>query len=217
MTAGDGAQRPEAPRFPANFFRREDMSADRFFYDVPRFVTHIDDATIEALTAFYRETIPPDARILDLMSSWVSHLPPDRSYARVAGLGMNAEELKGNEQLSDWAVHDLNTDATLPYDDASFDVALCAVSVQYLTQPVEVFRDVGRVLAPGGVFLVAFSHRMFPTKAVEVWRSLGRDDRVRLIASYFGLAGNFGDPVFLDRSPPDADPLWVVLAQRSEG
>jgi len=204
----------QPPQLPPNFFRREDMSSDRYFYEVPRFVTHIDDATIEALTKLYAELLPPEARILDLMSSWVSHLPPDRQFPRVAGLGMNTNELQENAQLTDWTVHDLNADTTLPYEDESFDAVLCAVSVQYLTQPVEVFREVGRVLAPGGAFLVSFSHRMFPTKAVEVWRQLGRDDRVRLIASYFGLAGNFGEPLFIDRSPEGADPLWCVIASK---
>lgn len=206
----------QQPQLPHNFFRREDMSSDRYFYEVPRFVTHIDDATIEALTQLYAELLPPEARILDLMSSWVSHLPPDRQFPRVAGLGMNTNELQENAQLTDWTVHDLNADTTLPYEDESFDAVLCAVSIQYLTQPVEVFREVGRVLAPGGAFLVSFSHRMFPTKAVEVWRQLGRDDRVRLIASYFGLAGNFGEPLFIDRSPEGADPLCCVIASKIE-
>lgn len=206
----------EQPQLPAQFFRREDMSSDRFFYEVPRFVTHIDDATIEALTSFYREAVPPGSRVLDLMSSWVSHLPSDVEFARVAGLGMNEEELRNNPRLTDLAVHDLNAAPALPYEDASFDVALCAVSVQYLTSPVEVFREVGRVLAPGGTFAVTFSHRMFPTKAVEVWRQLGAADRVRLVASYFGMAGNFGEPIFVDRSPEGVDPLWCVVAQRSK-
>ncbi len=204
------------PQFPAQFFRREDMSSDRFFYEVSRLVTHIDDATIQALTDLYRESVPPGSRVLDLMSSWMSHLPPEREYARVSGLGMNQEELQHNPQLTDLVVHDLNANPTLPYKGGAFDVALCAVSVQYLTQPVEVFREVGRVLVPGGTFLVTFSHRMFPTKAVEVWRQLGPEDRVRLVASYFGMAGNFGEPLFIDRSPPDADPLWCVVAQRSQ-
>ena len=132
------------PEFPAQFFRRQDMSSDRFFYEEPRMVTHIDDATIEALTVLYREIIPPDARVLDLMSSWTSHLPEERSFARVTGLGMNRAELDANEVLTERTVHDLNADPTLPYEDASFDIALCAVSIQYLVQPVEVFREVGR-------------------------------------------------------------------------
>jgi SAM-dependent methyltransferase len=205
-----------APELPAHLFAREDTSPDRFFYEAPRLVQHMDEATVEALTALYAEMIPPHSRVLDLMSSWVSHLPGDRTFERVAGLGMNAEELAENRQLTEWTIHDLNADPTLPYEDASFDIALCAVSVQYLTHPVEVFRDVGRVLAPGGTFVVATSHRLFPTKAVEVWKQLGAADRIRLVASYFGLAGNFDEPILLDRSPEGADPLWCIAARRPE-
>jgi hypothetical protein len=210
-----GGDVTDQPQLPPAFFRREDMSSDRFFYEVPRFVTHIDDATIAALTTLYEEMLAPGTRVLDLMSSWVSHLPSGRPFSRVAGLGMNAEELRNNPQLTEWAVQDLNAEPRLPYEDGSFDSAVCAVSVQYLTNPVEVFREVGRVLAPGGAFVVAFSHRMFPTKAVEVWRQLPPADRVRLVASYFGMAGNFGEPLFLDRSPEGADPLWCVVAPRA--
>jgi SAM-dependent methyltransferase len=201
--------------FPAHFFRREDESPDGGFYREPRFVTHIDEATIEALTALYREVIPEGAEVLDLMSSWVSHLPEGVFYGRVSGLGMNEAELAENPQLSDYAVQDLNAEPELPYDDASFDVALNAVSVQYLTRPVEVFASVRRVLRPGGLHIVACSHRMFPTKAVAVWRALGREDRVRLVGSYFTLAGGYDEPRFLDRSPAGADPLWVIYARRA--
>lgn len=200
--------------FPPHFFQREDSSADRFFYESPRLVTHIDDATIEALTGLYRDTLPPGGRILDLMSSWVSHLPPEVEYARVAGLGMNAEELRANPRLTDHAVCDLNADPTLPYEDASFDAVVCAVSVQYLTQPLAVFAEASRVLTPGGLCLVAFSHRMFPTKAIAIWKALGAEDRVRLVATYLALAGGLGEPLVIDRSPSGADPLWAVAAQR---
>ena len=200
--------------FPPHFFQREDASADRFFYEAPRLVTHIDDATIEALTELYRDMLPPGGRVLDLMSSWVSHLPPEVEYRRVAGLGMNAEELRANPRLTDHAVRDLNADPTLPYEDASFDAVVSAVSVQYLTRPLEVFAEASRVLAPGGFCLVAISHRMFPTKAVAIWKALGTEDRVRLVAAYLALAGGLGEPLVIDRSPAGADPLWAVVAQR---
>lgn len=201
--------------FPAHFFRRQDESADDLFYGQPRFVTHIDDATIDALTALYREAIPPGADVLDLMSSWVSHLPDEIAYGRVAGLGMNAQELAHNPRLSDLVVHDLNRDHELPYADGSFDVVLNAVSIQYLTRPVPVFGSIRRVLRPGGLALVACSHRMFPTKAVAVWQSLPPADRIRLVGSYFALAGGFDEPAFIDRSPDGADPLWVISARRA--
>jgi len=201
--------------FPPEFFQRSDPAPDTQFYREPRFVTHIDDATIEALTHLYSELIPAGSDVLDLMSSWVSHLPADIDYSRVSGLGMNEQELATNPQLDDYVVHDLNDRPELPFLDRSFDFVVSAVSVQYLTQPAAVFASIARVLKPGGSSVVSFSHRMFPTKAVAVWQQLSRDDRARLVASYHVLAGGFEDPVFLDRSPDGADPLWAVIAQRS--
>lgn len=209
-TAGDGT-------FPPEFFQRADPAPDRQFYEEPRFVTHIDDATINALTALYAEVIPDGSDVLDLMSSWISHFPADAAYGRTSGLGMNEQELATNPQLDDYVVHDLNERPELPYLDASFDFVVSAVSVQYLTQPAAVFASIARVLRPGGTSIVAFSHRMFPTKAVAVWQQLSRDDRARLVASYHVLAGGFEDPVFLDRSPEGADPLWAVVARRAAG
>jgi len=205
------------PGFPTQFFQRSDPQPDELFYDEPRYVTHIDDATIAALTDLYREIIPPGSRVLDLMSSWVSHLPTDVTYERVSGLGMNEQELASNPQLNDYVVHNLNERPEMPLLNDTFDFVINSVSVQYLTRPTEVFACVRRVLKPGGVSIVAFSHRLFPTKAVAVWQQLNRDDRARLVASYHVLAGGFNEPIFLDRSPEDADPLWAVIAKKVEG
>ena len=203
------------PLLPRELFQRLDESPDEDFYREPRLVTHIDDATIAALTQVYRELVPAGAHVLDLMSSWVSHLPPEVDYGRVVGLGMNRVELAENPRLTSFLVHDLNRSPELPFADATFDAVLNAVSIQYLTSPVEVFASVGRVLRAGGIHLVATSHRMFPTKAVAAWHSLAPGDRLRLIGTYFELAGGFEPPRIIDRSPRGADPLWVVVARRS--
>lgn len=208
---------PEFPALPAEFFQRYDERPDEHFYVQPRLVTHIDDATIEALTAAYRQLIPAGARVLDLMSSWISHLPPEAPYARVAGLGLNRRELEANPRLTDRIVHNLNEVPTLPYEDATFDAVVNAVSVQYLTRPVEVFREVARVLAPGGIHVVAISHRMFAEKAIALWQSISMEDRVRLVGAYFTLSGGWDEPRVIDRSPPDADPLLLISAHRLEG
>lgn len=200
------------PEFPERFFEREDEAPDSLFYGEPRFVAHIDDDTILALTAFYSEFLPPGSRVLDLMSSWISHLP-DVEYPRVSGLGMNERELAANPRLTDAVVHDLNVDPRLPYEDAAFDRAVIAVSIQYLVRPLEVFRDLGRVLTPGGRIAIAMSHRCFPTKAILAFRALGPGDRVRLVSTYLHHAG-LVDIAFEDRSPPAADPLWIVVGTR---
>lgn len=200
---------------PSQWLSREDESEDALFYATPRLVTHIDDETIEALSGFYFERLEAGGGVLDLMSSWVSHLPAGPAFSRVAGLGMNEEELMANSRLDDHVVHDLNEEPELPYGDAEFDAVLIAVSVQYLIHPVEVFRGIGRVLRPGGQVIVAMSHRLFPTKAVRAFQSLEPTDRIRLVAAYCTLAGSFDPPEFFDRSPKDADPLWIVTARRS--
>lgn len=207
---------PEDPELPAGLFQRIDDSDDADFYLQPRFVTHIDEATIAALTAFYGERIPAGVRVLDLMSSWVSHLPDDITYASVVGHGMNAPELAANPRLDAWHVQDLNADSRLPWPDAAFDAVLIAVSIQYLTRPLDVFNELARVLAPGGQLIISLSHRCFPTKAVWAFRALAPQERLQLLAMLLRRVEGFEDLEFQDRSPPDADPLWIICARRAE-
>jgi SAM-dependent methyltransferase len=158
----------QLPGLPEAAFDKADPSPDEDFYAYPRFVTHIDDGAVAAVTRVYRERLPPGGAVLDLMSSWVSHLPEDVAYASVVGHGMNEEELAANPRLSRWFVQDLNIEPGLPLGNDVFDGACLCVSVQYLQRPVDVFREVGRVLRPGSPFVVSFSNRCFPTKAVAI-------------------------------------------------
>ena len=203
----------QVPGLPEAAFTKADPTPDAAFYVQPRFVHHIDDGAVAAVTALYRETLPPGGAILDLMSSWVSHLPDEAAYASVTGHGMNAAELAANERLSRWFVQDLNVDPALPEADASFDAACLCVSVQYLQQPVAVFREVARVLRPGGRFVASFSNRCFPTKAVAIWQALPGPDQQRLVARYMRLAG-FTDVAGRAWAPKRGDPLWSVIGQR---
>ena len=200
--------------FPPQMFARMDEAPDAEFYREPRFVNHIDDATIAALTDFYREFVPSGSDVLDLMSSWVSHLPGDVEYARVAALGMNEAELSANPRADEHCVHDLNTNPELPFESGSFDRALIAVSIQYLTRPVEVLAEAARVLRDDGAICIAMSHRLFPTKAIAAFHRLQPAQRVRLVSTYLSRAG-FGAVRGVDRSPDNADPLWRVLGEKS--
>jgi SAM-dependent methyltransferase len=195
-------------------FHRFDEEPDADFYLQPRFVTHIDDLAIAAVTESYRELLPADGVILDLMSSWVSHLPPEVAYREVVGLGMNAEELAANQRLNRWLVHDLNLQPVLTFGNAAFDAATICVSIQYLTQPVSVLREIGRVLKPGAPLVITFSNRCFPTKAIMLWQTLGDGGHISLVQHYFETAGNWSEVQAFDRSPgADSDPLYVVVAQ----
>ncbi len=200
----------QLPGLPEAAFAKADSSSDAEFYAFPRFVTHIDDAAIAAVTQAYRESMPPGGAILDLMSSWVSHLPEEIAYASVVGHGMNGEELAANPRLSRWFVQDLNIEPTLPLEDNAFEGTGLCVSVQYLQRPVEVFREVRRVLRPGAPFVVSFSNRCFPTKAVAIWQSLGGPDQQRLVSAYMRAAG-FTRVTGKAVTPRHSDPLWVVI------
>ena len=199
---------------PGDAFTKEDPGDDAAFYAEPRLVTHIDEAAIAALTGFYRQALPPGGVILDLMSSWVSHLPPEVSYAEVIGHGMNAAELAANRRFARWFIQDLNRDPKLPLDDASIDAATICVSIQYLEQPVAVLSELARVLRPGARVVIAYSNRCFPTKAVMIWRMLDARSHARLIARYLDHAG-FSDveaTMLVDGAA--SDPLTVVTGRR---
>lgn len=198
-------------------FGREDETADTLFYELPRLVLHVDEQTSRALAGWFAANLPARGDILDLMSAYVSHLPSAPHFRTVVGLGMNAVELRENPALTGALISDLNARPTLPFRDAAFDVCLLSFSIQYLTHPVEIFKEIGRVLRPGGALHVAFSHRLFPTKAVAVWRAGSDADHARLVALYVLAAGAFELPRF-DRPLEGSsgfDPLYVVSATRA--
>ena len=196
-------------------WRREDEAADEVFYREARLVTHIDEGAIAAVTQLYREYFPPGGAVLDLMSSWISHLPPEVAYRRVAGLGMNGDELAANPRLTEWVVHNLNREARLPYGGAEFDGAGLCVSVDYLTQPAPVLREVGRVLRPGAPLVITFSNRCFPTKAVAIWNRLDDAGHMALVEELLREVGGWDEIVRLDRSPrARGDPLYAVVGKR---
>jgi SAM-dependent methyltransferase len=213
------------PPLPASYFERADSSSDARFYETPRLVTHIDDGAIAVIGQVLRELIPPDATILDLMSSWKSHLPPEIKPRRVIGLGMNAVELAANDQLDEWVVQDLNADPALPFADNQFDIATITVSIQYVTRPITLFREIRRVLKPGAALVIIFSNRLFPTKAVRIWYEQDDAGHVALVQAYFELAGGYDEATFIDRSAPQRidtrgrllpahDPVFVVLGHK---
>jgi SAM-dependent methyltransferase len=197
-----------------NFFARMDESEDEDFYRVPRLVVHIDDGAIAAVGEIYASRITEGREILDLMSSWRSHLPERMRPARVVGLGLNREEMEDNPALTAIVIHNVNREPRLPFPDDSFDAVVMTVSVQYLTRPIETFRETGRILRPGGCFIVTFSNRMFPTKAVALWQGAGNQDRVEIVKQYFAQSGAFETIEVVDKSlreGPPADPIWGVI------
>jgi len=202
-----------------------DETQDDLFYSFPRFVTHVDDGFIQQLTDLYRQRLQPQTRILDLMSSWVSHLPEDMAFAHVEGQGMNPEELARNPRLNHYFVQDLNLNPKLPLPDQSFDAVLNAVSVQYLQYPEAIFSEIHRILKPGGIAIVSFSNRMFFQKAIQIWRESSEPQRLELVKQYFQSVPGFRSPEVIARQSqlsgvlqlfgfPGGDPFYAVMAYR---
>ena len=212
-------------------FSRLDESDDSLFYATDRFVQHLDAAALDTVEQLIGSLIGEESSvILDLMAGWDSHITGTLKPRRVVGLGLNGNELARNRALTEWVIHDLNRDPKLPFPDGMFDVVVNTVSVDYMTQPVEVFCEVGRILKPGGLFLVTFSNRMFEGKATRIWRDSGEAERVDMVEEIFGLAGVFDKPsVFISKGRPrprddkyahlgiPSDPIYAVYADRTGG
>ncbi|HTZ36986.1 MAG TPA: methyltransferase domain-containing protein, partial [Stellaceae bacterium] len=162
----------------------------------------IDQVAVAAITDLYREVMPAGGAILDVMSSWVSHLPPEIHYRRVVGLGSDACVLAENPFLDEWRVQDLNRDPHLAFAPGEFDGAAICGAVQHLIRPAEVFREIGRVLRPGAPLVVTFSNRCLCTPATGCWRLFDETGQLGLVARYFIDAGNWTDIRCLDRTPP---------------
>jgi SAM-dependent methyltransferase len=206
----------QAPFLPEHFARLDDRP-DTEFYDFPRKVVHLDAAAIAAVKQLFREVLPANGVVLDLLSSWRSHWPEGLAKQRLVGLGLNAEEMADNPDLDAYVVHDVNADPRLPFESATFDAVVLTVSIQYVIKPLEVFREVHRILKPAGLFVVIFSNRMFPTKAVAIWRALNDQQHVDLVTTYFEYAGNFVAIEAQNRTPAAStytDPVYVVMAHK---
>lgn len=206
-------QDPRYQTFPEGFFERRDETPDNGFYDLPRLVTHIDDRAITAVGALYAE-LGLTGQILDVCGSWISHYKTTPETLIVQG--MNGPELAANDAASGGVVTDLNVHPSLPFADSSFDGASCCVSVDYLTQPLEVFDEVARVLRPGAVWVHTFSNRCFPTKAIRGWLSSDDEQHVAIVATYFTLSEGWGEVAASTILPvgPGGDPLYAVWAVR---
>lgn len=233
ITAGPGMQ-IRTRRGPTDFlsspdsFSREDLNPDPEFYTTPRFVVHTDTHAIKQISELYGQLLDPGMDVLDLMSAWRSHLPESVKPGSVTGLGLNAEEMEDNPGLSDYMVHDINQNPTLPFEDRSFDLVICTVSVEYMTRPLKVFADTARILRPGGRFILTFSNRWFPPKVIRLWTELHEFERMGLLLEYFLDSGAYKDIETFsargwprpsdDKYYPDmvvADPVYGVWGRRA--
>ena len=212
---------PDKWPFDARDLTPQDPSDDQLFYLIPKFVQHAGAECRESLTKYYGCVLPDNGDVLDLCSSWTSHYPKGYKAKRCAALGLNALELLANPAKTEWTVQNLNKDPRLPYDDNSFDVVTNSLSADYLTSPLEVFKEVRRVLKPGGLAAMAFTNRCFPSKVVPCWtRPFTEPSHARIIASYYHYAGFDDDDISVVDVSPDGwagqrDPMIVVQARKA--
>lgn len=221
--SGNILRKPFPPAWPytgVDDFKRLDEAPDTTFYQYPKLVYHIDEGAVAALTHYYAGTIPAGSAILDICSSWVSHYPRDfpGKMQSIVGTGISEIELACNDQLSAYAQADLNLKPKLPFPDKCFDFVTCVVSFDYLTRPLEVMREVRRVLRPGGTVILSQSNRCFYTKAVGVWTADMSDSaHLRVLATYMHFTDGLSTPKVLDISARGAgtnDPMYIVEATR---
>jgi len=228
---GPGMQARRTP--PVEFFadapfERLDPWSDTDFYTQPRLIQHIDATASSLLRDLHARLLQPGMKVLDLMSSWTSHLPDELALNSLVGLGMNQAELAANPRLTERLLHDLNAEPVLPLASAQFDAVICSLSVEYLTQPFAVFAELARVLNPNGLLLLSFSNRWFPTKAIQIWSDLHEFERQGLVLEYFSRSGSFHqletyslrnlprpqDDKYYSPSLLIADPLFAVWGRR---
>jgi SAM-dependent methyltransferase len=203
-----------------------DDTDDTLFYSIPRFVTHVDEGFIQQLTQLYRDRLQPNSRILDLMSSHISHLPEEIEFAHVEGHGMNQEELARNPRFDRYFTQNLNKNPKLPLADEDFDAVLICVSVQYLQYPDAIFAEIHRILKPGGIAIISFSNRMFYQKAIAAWRDGTEASRVALVKGYFKSVAGFTPAEVITNSSSipsfllmlgisGGDPFYAIISNRS--
>ena len=212
-------------------FTRINEEDDAIFYSIDRFVNHLDSLALSTVEKIIGSlVIEEEPIILDLMAGWDSHIPQTLTPSKVVGLGLNKNELEKNKDLTDWIIHDINHDSHLPFHSEYFDIVINTVSFDYMTRPEDIFKEVGRVLKPGGLFLVIFSNRMFSEKAVKVWRESSEDERIILVQEFFDESGMFESPsVFVSKGRPrpkddkyaktdlPCDPVYAVYSDKKGG
>jgi hypothetical protein len=203
-------------------FQRRDEQADSDFYFKPRMVGHIDSQAHKHLLNHVTGCITAEMNVLDLMSSLQSHLPEG---VTATGLGMNGEEMQANDQLSQWYIHDLNANQTLPFGKAVFDAVCCHLSFEYLLHPEKVMAETARILKPGGLCLISFSNRWFPEKVTKIWQQLHDFERMGYVmgsmrehfsdfttTSYRNWLRPVDDAHFFELQR--SDPLYIVTGRK---
>ena len=204
---------------------KTDISDDEIFYQQPRFVHHLSDSFRNRLTSLYSEYILNHYIILDLMSSWVSHLPSNISYKKVIGHGMNEAELSSNERLDKFFVQNLNKKQNMPIEDSSVDVGLIVAGWQYLQYPEKVSLELSRVIKSDSLLIISFTNRAFWTKAPNIWTYSSEEKRIEYVTSVLTSNGWRIEKILNEKTQDkklfgfyssESDPFFSVIARNNK-
>ena len=204
---------------------KSDISDDEIFYQQPRFVHHLSDSFRNRLTSLYSEYLLNHHIILDLMSSWVSHLPSNISYKKVIGHGMNEAELSSNERLDRFFVQNLNKKQNMPIEDSSVDVGLIVAGWQYLQYPEKVSLELSRVIKSDSLLIISFTNRAFWTKAPNIWTYSSEEKRIEYVTSLLTSNGWRIEKILNEKTQDkklfgfytsESDPFFSVIARNNK-
>ena len=160
-----------------------DNSDDKTFYYQPRFVHHLSVSFRDRLTNLYSNYLCNHHIILDLMSSWVSHLPSNNKFKKVIGHGMNESELKSNNRLDSYWIQDLNKNQRMPIEDSTVDIGLIVAGWQYLQYPEKVSSELSRIIKRDSLLIISFTNRAFWTKSPHIWTNSSELERIEYVKS----------------------------------
>ena len=204
---------------------KSDICDDEIFYQQPRFVHHLSDSFRNRLTSLYSEYLLNHHIILDLMSSWVSHLPSNISYKKVIGHGMNETELSSNERLDRFFVQNLNKKQNMPIEDSSVDVGLIVAGWQYLQYPEKVSLELSRVIKSDSLLIISFTNRAFWTKAPNIWTYSSEEKRIEYVTSVLTCNGWRIEKILNEKTQDkklfgfyssESDPFYSVIARNNK-
>jgi|CXWL01.1.fsa_nt_gi SAM-dependent methyltransferase len=119
---------------------------DRRLY--PRHARNWDDRLFRERILSY---LHPDSTVLDVGAGAgiVAEMNFRGEVARMCGVDLDPR-VATNPMLDEGRTADAGR---IPYDDNTFDVAFADNVMEHLADPIEVFREINRVLKPDGVFL----------------------------------------------------------------
>jgi len=170
--------------------------------------TELDEEAAEKLRGHFKFYLKPGMSILEFGAAENSYFPNDLELSRHVGVGLNKDLMDENESLTEKLVVDLNT--VVPSRDVDsddlrrlaadpFDAIVMTNTVDFLTNPREVYRTAWHLLKPGGLMMVPFTSKnakeyvaKFERAQVKAWREFSDDQHMWITGSFFQFSAGEG-------------------------